>query len=715
MTALPTPSARRLRVYAFDPNASLDLGSSKFSHATISLPWQNPGEDALRPGPTNDYLEVIDIDPPSNQFYEPIDLDAPEVLAQDGLAPSEGDPRFHQQMVFAVAMKTIRLFERALGRKILWAPVWDDTLKTYVPTMKLRVYPHALREANAYYSREKRALLFGYFNASHRRAGATWIFTALSHDIIVHETTHAILDGLHPRYAESTSADSLAFHEAFADIAALFSHFQLTEAVYSHIERHGADLDRKSLLSGLASQFAKGTSDRTALRDFVEKDPNPDQLMSAAEPHDRGAILVAAVFDAFHSIYRARTEPLRRISGPAGVARPHPDLVALLTAEAAKSADHVLRMCIRALDYLPPVDVRFGEFLRAIITADADLIPDDRLNYRLAFVEAFRARGIYADDCLSMSPDNLMWTAASQDPLTEQLEVNDLRPDELNLTPDYRREVIVRNGEANRRAIWYWLTQQAFDYASQQPGTGKSDDQKRLDAFLGRARKELASNPDERPDVDAIIKTLGPDLAWCGIAGDAVDRFCQEATRTEIHFVRWLHFLKLIASGTNVRTNDNKDQAWERALGIYFKRTDGLGTIHGTPAAPNVEVSSVRTTRRAGPDGQDIRQLVIEVTQRRHGFYEEAEQDRLDAQPEFIAREGTDEQRNRPGDFLFRGGATIIIDLRDYTLRYVISKRIDDAERLKRQREHLLNPTSSLAFTYTRARSAEPFALLHRH
>ena len=171
------PPARRLRVYAFDPNASLDLGSAKYSHATISLAWDDPGDGELLPGPINEYLEVIDYDPCSGQFYEPVDLNAPEILAQDGLPPSEGDPRFHQQMVFAVVMKTIKLFERALGRKMIWRPKWDETRKTYVDTPRLRVYPHALREANAYYSPEKRALLFGYFTATQRSAGASWIFT----------------------------------------------------------------------------------------------------------------------------------------------------------------------------------------------------------------------------------------------------------------------------------------------------------------------------------------------------------------------------------------------------------------------------------------------------------------------------------------------------------------------------------------------------------
>src|SRR5690606_26129295 len=103
---------------------------------------------------------------------EPLDLNAAEVLAQDGLPPSEGDPRFHQQMVFAVIMKTIKLFERALGRKVIWAPTWNDRTKTYDPTPRLRVYPHALREPNAYYSPSKKALLFGYFKSSHASAGA---------------------------------------------------------------------------------------------------------------------------------------------------------------------------------------------------------------------------------------------------------------------------------------------------------------------------------------------------------------------------------------------------------------------------------------------------------------------------------------------------------------------------------------------------------------
>jgi hypothetical protein len=614
----PTPPARRLRVYAFDPQTASTLGSVGYAYATISLPWEEAWEDKLQVGPINDYLEVIDVDPASRQFYEPVDLNDSNLLAQDGLTPSEGNPQFHQQMVFAVTMKVVRLFERALGRKVIWAPHWNPSRGTYEPVHKLRIYPHALREANAYYSMAKRALLFGYFRSANASAGANWIFTALSHDIVAHETTHAVLDGLHRRYAEATSVDSLAFHEAFADIVALFSHFTLTEAAHAHIQERGGSLDNESLLSGLAGQFAAGTSGRASLRQYVGTAPDPDLLAKTTECHERGAILVAAVFDAFLTIYRARTDDLLRIGGVKrgeGV-RLNTDLATRLTREAVKSADHVLRMCIRALDYLPPVDVRFGEFLRGIITADNDLVPSDPLNYRLAFAEAFRRRGILVEDCLSMSPNNLLWESPEQMFGTNPLSVEDLKEIDLDLVPHYRREDIISSSEDNRWKVWDWL-------------------------------------------VTADPKRVSVDIAW------------------------------------------------EKALGVHFAhRTRPLLSIFSRAGFPKVEVHSVRTTRRSGPDGQDLRQLVIEVAQRRRGYLDPAKQ------------KMADRGKGKPGreDFIFRGGATLIIDLKENRLRYVMRKRIDDEERLNEQRELLSHP-SGFGFTYLpdeHGAPQEPFAMTHR-
>jgi hypothetical protein len=422
--SIPDPPFRRVRVYAADPSFSTHLETAHINEVVLKIRW----EKLEKPGPVGEYLEVIDTDA-SGITYDPVDLDEPRLLAQDGWAPSEGNPAFHQQMVYAVAMKTIEHFESALGRPVLWRPATvpgkpsDDSL--YVPRM--RVYPHALRQANAFYSPEKAALLFGYFEASGAHPGqqvpGSRVYSCLSHDIIAHETTHAILDGMHRRFNEPTNLDVLALHEAFADIVALMQHFTIPEVLESQISRTRGDLESESTLGSLAIQFGQARGGRAALREaighlnekgeWVRLKPDPAELQNRITPHARGAILVAAVFDAFLAIYKSRTADLLRIyTGGTGVLPSgaiHPDLVRRLADEAAKSARHVLNMCIRALDYLPPVDVTFGEYLRAIITADFDLVGDDEYNYRVAFVEAFRSRGIYPNDLETLSVDTLRW------------------------------------------------------------------------------------------------------------------------------------------------------------------------------------------------------------------------------------------------------------------------------------------------------------------
>src|SRR5207253_718105 len=201
------------------------------------------------------------------------------------------------------------------------------------------------------------------------------------------------------------------------------------------------NLESESILGQLAVQFGRAVGGRGALRDAIGKvnkdgswtrrEPNPSDYASTLEPHARGALLVAAIFDAFLAIYKTRTADLLRIyTGGTGVlpgGAIHPDLVHRLATEAAKTAGHVLNICIRALDYIPPVDITFGEYLRGLITADADLVPDDPYNYRVAFVESFRKRGIYPLDLDTLSVDTLRWQGVDlfepfkKDPTTERV------------------------------------------------------------------------------------------------------------------------------------------------------------------------------------------------------------------------------------------------------------------------------------------------------
>ncbi len=419
---------RPLKIYAFDPTRGRSLGN----HMTVHVPY----EPDLQPGPVGKYVAVIDYDGIQKRYYKPVNLNDPEILLSGGLSPNEANPQFHQQMVYAVVTETIRRFEFALGRPIRWRRGGDR---------KLKVFPHAMAAANAFYDRELKALLFGYFKAEasdfNLNLPGQVVFTCLSHDIVAHETTHALVDGLREHFTEPTSLDTPAFHEAFADIIALFQHFSYKEVLLNTIQRTGgaihepqlaaeaspggrkplvqAELTPSNPMVELARQFGEAMGPRKALRQALGTPPESLDIDVVTEPHVRGSILVAAIFDAFFSIYIRRTRDLLRIARAGGVSLTagdlNPDLANRLADEAAKTAQHFQNISIRALDYCPPVDIQFGEFLRALITADMDLVPDDPQGYRAAITEAFRLRGILPQRVTSWSEEALCWSGPETD------------------------------------------------------------------------------------------------------------------------------------------------------------------------------------------------------------------------------------------------------------------------------------------------------------
>lgn len=616
------PTHRLLRGYAFDPSLANQLETALVCEIIYKVPWED-----LTPGPIGEYVEVVDYDPPSACFYAPVDLDHPAVLAQNGLAPSEGNPQFHQQMVYAVAMTTVDRFERALGRKTLWADRYEregnpSNLNEFV--QRLRIYPHALRMANAYYSRNKASLLFGYFPSTEDRTSSEYpggiVFTCLSHDVVAHETTHALLDGFHEHFMEATNPDVLAFHEAFADIVALFQHFTFPQVLSHQIAKTRGDLGSENLLSQLATQFGHARGTHGALRDaigkydpaqkkWVKHTPDPTELDTALEVHSRGAILVAAVFDAFLSIYQCRTRDLLRLaSGGTGVLQQgelHPDLVQRLAREAAKAAGHVLNICIRALDYCPPVDLTFGEYLRALITADMDLMPEDELGYRVAFIEAFRRRGIYPLDVRTLSEDSLRWARPGEDPTLE--------PDQM--------EAVLKGFIENIRL--------------------------RAHVDKLRYKKSRREIRDETRNIRAELH----------------DEILNEVEKAEI-----------LQRLTGLALTDI-----EMPEGIRVNR-QGL---------PTFAVSALREARREREDGRALNQVFITILQKQ-----------------------TVEHQDQT--HTIRSGSTLVLDLNEARVTYVIRKGLRDKHRLLRTIAFKEDQTStaSLSATYF-GESREPFATLH--
>ena len=294
-------------------------------------------------------------------------------------------------------------------------------------------------------------------------------------------------------------------------------------------------------------------------------------------------------------------------------------------------------MCVRALDYIPPVDLHFGEYLRAIVTADADLVPQDPLRYRVAIAESFRKCGITVPGCMSMAPDSLFWEA----------------PDAEDL-PDYDAD----SGELFSPLLGnLYLT------------------------FAGY-RKDGDKSLSLREQNLEIVKQ-NEKLVW-----------------------QWLQGLA--------------DPRWDQLLGLHLL-ADSIATgrtpLHSIPRRsykggeprPVVQVYSTRAARRAGPDGQEASQLVVQVAQKRRGYFDKDEQAAAD-RGEFDGRP----------DFWFRGGSTLLIDLRDGRLRNVVRKRIDQDERLAAERAFRMGDAGPLAMaTYTQTGSQtvparEPFAMIHR-
>ena len=408
MITIARPRTRWLTVIAQDPSIRVD-------GRVLTTEVEIPAEE-IAPGPRGYRVQVVDYDSSSGVLYQPLEyplLQNGQYLdpfKEDAQKPNNDtlitDPRFHQQNVYAIVMKTLARFEFALGRRISWS----------FPGHQINVAPHAFADANAFYSKQDQALVFGYFKG----LSGQLVFSCLSHDVVAHETTHAILDGLRSRYTDPSSPEQAGFHEGFADVVALLSVFSLKEVVGTLLqpslgqkkkglapglispEELTIEKLRDSVLLGLAKQMghemegvrgnrANALRRSVKLRPLTDKDDPKtyEKMEEFQEPHRRGEILVAAMLNAFLQVWVARISQLEH-------GRPGAKLdLQMVVEQGTDAADQLLTMAIRALDYAPPTDLQFRDYLSALITADKELVPDDsKYQYRKTLLKSFRDYGV---------------------------------------------------------------------------------------------------------------------------------------------------------------------------------------------------------------------------------------------------------------------------------------------------------------------------------
>ncbi len=376
---------REMTVIAQDPQVRR---SGLILTTPVSVPWED-----LQPGPIGHRVCVVDYNASVGKMYKPAVVDAGAKFDPESNGELLEDPSFQARNVYALVMRTLARFEYALGRRVGWG----------FDAHQLKVVPHAFEEMNAFYSREAQSLVFGYYQAAEGTA-----FTCLSHDIVVHETTHALLDGLRKRFMEPSSPDQAAFHEGFGDIVALLSVFSLSKVLRRLLEERPPDAGSRkgliarddvsmqslmrSVLFGLAEEMGSASSSARgeALRRSVEIPPDEKVLdrLEYREAHNRGEILVAAVMRTFVDAWTEQLESLGTIDGD------YVD-VRRVAEEGAEIADILLTMAIRAIDYTPPIHIDFRDYLSALITADSGVRPDDsRLELRTRLLAWFGRYGI---------------------------------------------------------------------------------------------------------------------------------------------------------------------------------------------------------------------------------------------------------------------------------------------------------------------------------
>lgn len=721
-----TPSHRKLRGYAFDPSLSIRLDTHSINEIIYKVPWEDIdySDGTLR----GEYIEIIDYDPTVGEFYETVNFKSESFLAQNGLSPSESNPKFHQQMVYAVAMTTIKNFERALGRKVLWSTrklEYDpehgkDQYEEYID--RIRIYPHAIREANAYYSPQKKALLFGYFHSNPidqaDQMPGTLVYTCLSHDIIAHETTHAILDGLQRHYNHPTNPDVLAFHEGFADIIALFQHFSFPDVLKHQIAKTKGDLSRQNLLGELAQQFGVAIGHYGNLRDAIgginengewePKTPSPNEYNEIMEPHKRGSILVSAVFEAFLSIYQRRIADLNRIASNGTGILPegelHPDLVNRLASEASKTAQHILHMCIRAIDYCPPTDITFGEYLRAIITADSDLVSSDPYAYRLAFIEAFKKRGIYPVGINSLSVESLRHPK-----ITVSENPNSL----IKVIASFLRAYANRIAYHSDREHIYEITKAVISGIPLNEEVENEYGRKvnrQKDDFKIRALETESIDYSYNDKVDAYSKHLKDLRGIMDMRDD--EKIIGLHKRVTIKFNDFNEFAELTGLVFGERG---------KRYGIKNSLTD-----YGINMAA-FSIQNLRLVSRVGPNGNKVNQVIFSIIQKSNVIIKDNE---------FLKYHDDSSNKKlnlKKGEklFAYKGSCTLIMDLDTRELKYSIKKpivvKIGDEIKLNKkaiknqwnfQNEVTVNAMSEFQkyFSATINDNAfEPFALLHQH
>lgn len=215
--------------------------------------------------------------------------------AMGDFVETPGSEEFDYVHTFSVVRQTLTMYERACGGlKLPWQ--WNGTGNME----PLSVFPRAGVTANAYYSRSQKALRFFYFTPP----GATGhMYTCRSLDIVAHETGHAILDALKPKWlpVAGNPPQTGGLHESFGDLTAVFLALSQLDQVEAIIAQTKANLHNKTFLADLAEQFGLALGRPNGLRN-ADNDLKLSQ--TGNEVHAISQVFTGAIYDIMADIFQ---------------------------------------------------------------------------------------------------------------------------------------------------------------------------------------------------------------------------------------------------------------------------------------------------------------------------------------------------------------------------------------------------------------------------
>jgi hypothetical protein len=305
--------------------------------------------------------------------------DRPVRLSQ--LSSTRYNDAFLKVSVFGIVLRTIALVQDpvALGREIRWA----------FPGEQLLVVPRAGALDNAFYHRDSRSLQFYYGSLAGKRGRA--VFSALSQDIVAHETTHAIVDGIAPDLYNAVSPESLAIHEGLADFTAALVSMRNRELLDQAQDAQALEIQGSSRFTRIAEEFGRWRGYGDALRDVCNNktldpdEPDPARRVDASSPHSVSEVLSGMLFDVFRNEF--------------SVLPTIPALSEWLHEQGERESmrwrtgyavSRLLSLIYKGLDWLPPGEASFGELVRAMVTADEIYLPREQTARGMLLREARR-------------------------------------------------------------------------------------------------------------------------------------------------------------------------------------------------------------------------------------------------------------------------------------------------------------------------------------